>query len=251
MTRRYALRDDQWERIKDLLPGTQGYVGVTARDNRLFVEAVLYRYRAGIPWRDLPERFGDFRVIHTRFSRWSKTGVWEGVFQHLADDADNEYAMIDSTIVRAHQHSAGAKGGSSTEAIGRSKGGLSTKIHAVVDALGNPLSFYLTPGQACDLDGADQLLPTVVADTVLADKSYDADERVIERLESLGKTAVIPPKRNRTRPRDYDRDLYTRHLIENFFAKLKQYRAIATRYDKRATNFLGAIYLAASVIWLN
>jgi len=112
MTRRYALRDVQWERIKDLLPGTQGYVGVTARDNRLFVEAVLYRYRAGIPWRDLPERFGDFRVIHTRFSRWSITGIWEGVFQHLADDADNEYAMIDSTIVRAHQHSAGAKGGS-------------------------------------------------------------------------------------------------------------------------------------------
>lgn len=112
MTRRYALRDDQWERIEDLLPGRKGYVGVTARDNRLFVEAVLYRYRAGIPWRDLPARFGDFRVIHTRFSRWSKTGVWQRVFQRLAEDADNEYAMIDSTIVRAHQHSAGAKGGS-------------------------------------------------------------------------------------------------------------------------------------------
>ncbi|MEH2107347.1 IS5 family transposase [Nostoc sp.] len=252
MTRRYALRDDQWERIKDLLPGTQGYVGVTAKDNRLFVEAVLYRYRAGIPWRDLPERFGNFRVIHTRFTRWSKTGVWQRVFQQLADDADNEYAMIDSTIVRAHQHSAGAKGGSSTEAIGRSKGGLSTKIHATVDALGNPLSFHLTPGQACDLDGADQLLPNILADTVLADKGYDADERVIERLQAQGKTAVIPPKRNRTILRDYDRDLYkARHLIENFFAKLKQYRAIATRYDKRATNFLGAIYLAASVIWLN
>ncbi|WP_242053834.1 IS5 family transposase [Nostoc sp. FACHB-888] len=252
MTRRYALRDDQWEKIKNLLPGREGYVGVTAKDNRLFVEAVLYRYRSGIPWRDLPERFGDFRVIHTRFSRWSKTGIWEKVFQQLADDADNEYAMIDSTIVRAHQHSAGAKGGSHTEAIGRSKGGLSTKIHAVVDALGNPLSFHLTPGQICDLDGADQLLPNIVADTVLADKGYDADERVIERLESLGKTAVIPPKRNRTSPRDYDRDLYkARHLIENFFAKLKQYRGIATRYDKRATNFLGAIYLVASVIWLN
>lgn len=111
MTRRYALRDDQWERIKDLLPGTQGYVGVTAKDNRLFVEAVLYRYRAGIPWRDLPECFGNFRVIHTRFTWWSKTGVWQRVFQQLADDADNEYAMIDSTIVRAHQHSAGHWGG--------------------------------------------------------------------------------------------------------------------------------------------
>jgi transposase len=111
MTRRYALRDDQWERIKDLLPGREGHVGVTARDNRLFVDAVLYRYRAGIAWRDLPERFGDFRVVHTRHSRWSKTGVWQRVFEHLAQDADNEYAMIDSTIVRAHQHSAGAKKG--------------------------------------------------------------------------------------------------------------------------------------------
>lgn len=111
MTRRYALRDDQWERIKDLLPGRAGHVGVTARDNRLFVEAVLYRYRAGIAWRDLPERFGDFRVVHTRHSRWSRSGVWQRVLAHLAQDADNEYAMIDSTIVRAHQHSAGAQKG--------------------------------------------------------------------------------------------------------------------------------------------
>jgi len=111
MKRRYALRDDQWERIKDMLPGRAGHVGVTARDNRLFVEAVLYRYRAGIPWRDLPERFGDFRVVHLRHSRWSKSGVWARVFSVLAQDADNEYVMIDSTIVRAHQHSSGAKGG--------------------------------------------------------------------------------------------------------------------------------------------
>ena len=111
MPKRYALRDDQWERIKHLLPGRVGHVGGTAKDNRLFVEAVLYRYRAGIPWRDLPERFGDFRVIHTRHMRWSKSGVWERVFKHLAADADNEYAMIDATIIRAHQHAAGAKGG--------------------------------------------------------------------------------------------------------------------------------------------
>jgi transposase len=111
MTRRYGLRDDQWERIKDWLPGRDGHVGRTAKDNRLFVEEVLYRYRAGIPWRDLPERFGDFRVIHTRHTRWSKSGVWQRIFEALAADADNEYAMIDSTIVRAHQHSAGAKKG--------------------------------------------------------------------------------------------------------------------------------------------
>src|SRR5271163_651134 len=106
---RYGLQDDQWDKIKDILPGRQGTVGVTAKDNRLFIEAVLYRYRSGIPWRDLPDRFGDFRVVHTRFSRWAARGVWKAVFEHLASDADNEYAMIDSTIVRAHQHSAGAR----------------------------------------------------------------------------------------------------------------------------------------------
>jgi transposase len=102
------LRDDEWDRIKDSLPGRLGSEGRPAKDNRLFVEAVLYRYRAGIPWRDLPERFGDFRVVHTRFSRWAKRGIWKGVFEEMATEADHEYAMIDSTIVRAHQHSAGA-----------------------------------------------------------------------------------------------------------------------------------------------
>ncbi len=129
---------------------------------------------------------------------------------------------------------------------------MSTKIHATVDALGNPTGFALTPGQACDLDGADELLPALEADTVLADKGYDADERVIEPLQARGKQAVIPPKRNRKEPRPYDRELYkARHLIENFFCKLKQFRAIATRYDKTAHNFLAAVYLASTVIWLN
>ena len=106
--RRYALRDDQWARIEGLLPGRVGPVGMTARDNRLFVEAVLYRYRAGIPWRDLPDRFGSWKAVHTRFGRWARGGVWERVLQHLAAEADTEYAMLDSTVVRAHQHSAGA-----------------------------------------------------------------------------------------------------------------------------------------------
>ena len=129
---------------------------------------------------------------------------------------------------------------------------MSTKINDTVDALGNPTGFTLTPGQACDLDGADILLPQIKADTVIADKGFDADERVIEPLEKAGKTIVIPPKANRKHKRDYDRDLYkARHLIENFFAKLKQFRAIATRYDKRAINFLAGIYLASIIIWLN
>jgi len=133
--------------------------------------------------------------------------------------------------------------------------------------LGNPTGFHLTPGQACDLEGSDLegsdvLLPGLVSDMglFLADKAYDADERVLKLLSDAGVEAVIPPKSNRKVPpksnrkeqREYDTEQYkARHLIENFFGKLKQYRAIATRYDKTARNFLGAIHLAASVIWLN
>jgi transposase len=107
--RRYALRDDQWNRIKDFLPGRDGHVGGTAADNRLFVEAVLHRYRADIPWRDLPALFDAWKIVHPRFGRWAKSGVFERNFKLLASDHDNEYVMIDATIVRAHWHSAGAR----------------------------------------------------------------------------------------------------------------------------------------------
>ena len=118
--------------------------------------------------------------------------------------------------------------------------------------MGNPLDFILTPGQACDLEGTDAFLPGLKAEALLADKAYDADERVIHVLKTMNIEAVIPPKSNRTEPRDYDQELYkARHLIENFFLKLKQFRAIATRYDKTARNFLGAIFLAGTYVWLN
>ena len=129
---------------------------------------------------------------------------------------------------------------------------MSTKVHATTDALGNPIGFFLTAGQAGDLDGADQLLPTLAAHTVLADKAYDADDRVIRPLHTAGKVAVIPPQRNRVVEREDDKDLYkARHLIEHFFQTLKPFRAIATRYDKLAQNFLAGIHLAAACIWLN
>ena len=129
---------------------------------------------------------------------------------------------------------------------------MSTKIHATVDALGNPTGCFLTGGQASDLAGADVLLPKLAAATLIADRGYDAEARVLAPLREAGKTAVIPPKRNRTVQREYDRDRYgARHLAENFFCKRKQFRAIATRYDKTARNFLAAIPFVASIILLN
>ena len=138
------------------------------------------------------------------------------------------------------------------QAIGRSKGGLSTKIHTRTDALGNPTGFYLTAGQAHDLNGADVLLDLSLSRTWLMDKAYNSKDRVINPIQEAKGQVVMPARRNSIDQRDYDRDLYkARHLIENFFAKLKQYRCIATRYDKLAQNFLSAIYLASTIIWLN
>ena len=138
------------------------------------------------------------------------------------------------------------------QAIGRSKGGLTTKIHTRTDALGNPTGFYLTGGAAHELCGSDELLDVSISQTWLADKAYDADARVIEPIKAVQGNAVIPSKCHRLQPRDFDKELYkARHLIENFFAKIKQYRAIATRYDKLASHFLSAIHLVSCVVWLN
>ena len=106
---RKLLRDDQWERIQDLLPGKVTDAGATGKDNRLFVEAVLWIARTGSPWRDLDPALGNWHTTYTRFSRWGKKGVWQRVIKAVSDDADLEALFIDSTVVRAHRHAAGAK----------------------------------------------------------------------------------------------------------------------------------------------
>lgn len=106
------LRDDQWKKIEGWLPGRTDTGGVTAKDNRLFIEGVVWVARTGAHWRELPDRYGHWNSVFQRDNRGSKAGVWERLFRTLSDDPDFEYVMIDSTIVRAHQHSAGAKGGS-------------------------------------------------------------------------------------------------------------------------------------------
>jgi len=111
MVKRYELSDGQWERVKDLLPGKVGDPGRSGRDNRQFVDGVLWVLRSGAHWHDLPERYGKWKTVHTRFSRWAKAGVWERVFEALVRDRDNRYLMLDTTLVRAHQQAATGKGG--------------------------------------------------------------------------------------------------------------------------------------------
>jgi len=107
--RRHELSDEQFERIKHILPGRKGHVGVTAKDNRIFINGVLWIFKTGAPWRDLPERYGHWKNIHRRFSRWAKTDVFDNIFRILSEDADMEFLLMDGTIVKAHQHAAGAK----------------------------------------------------------------------------------------------------------------------------------------------
>jgi len=111
MVKRYELNDAQWRRIEGLLPGKAGDPGRTGADNRQFVNGVLWVLRSGAHWHDLPERYGKWKTVHKRFSRWAKAGVWERVFASLTGDPDNQYLMLDTTLVRAHQQAASGKGG--------------------------------------------------------------------------------------------------------------------------------------------
>ena len=128
MVKRYELSDQQWKRIEPLLLGKPGDPGQTGRNNRLFVDGVLWVLRSGARWQDLPERHDKWKSVHKRFTRWAKAGVWERVFEVLTKDRDSAYLMLDSTIVRAHQQATTGKGGPRNQALGRSRGGLTTKI---------------------------------------------------------------------------------------------------------------------------
>ena len=217
-------------------------------NNRLFLEAVLWIVRVGAPWRDLPKWFGNWNSAYRRFRRWAKSGVFDRIFQALSADADFEYVILDGTLVRVHQHGTGARGGTQAQAIGRSRGGLTTKIVALVDALGNLVRFVLLPGQRHDSVGVAPLLTELDCAALLADKAFDSDGFRAE-LAERGAVAVIPPKANRATRIPYDAEMYKwRHLVENFFCKLKEFRRIATRYDKTDESFKAMIHLVGIVL---
>jgi transposase len=247
----YELSEEQWSRIKDLLPGRKESVGRTAGDNRTFVNGVLWVLRSGARWSDLPERYGKYKTVHKRFTRWAATRVWEQIFRTLTKDADHQPLMIDSTIVRAHQQAAtGRKKEGSDQALGRSRGGLTTKIHLLCDGLGQPVDFLITAGQVADCTQALSLLGQRQPRAVLADKGYDADS-IVEHIKAAGATPVIPPTANRKVLRPYHKTLYKqRNRIERCFSQLKHFRRIATRFEKNKCNFHSLVALACSMLLL-
>lgn len=215
---------------------------------RNFIEAICYICRSGCQWRLLPKEYGCWRAIHKRFKYWSNLGIWKKIFTAVQINPDLEWVMIDSTIVRAHACAASFL--QKWEALGRSKGGFTTKIHALTDALGNPLDFVLTPGQKNDITQAKTLMKSVSNSICLADKGYDADH-FIKALERKNCIPVIPPRTNRKILRSYDKHLYKeRSLIECFFSKIKQFRRIFSRYEKLAQSYLSFLYFVGALIWI-
>jgi transposase len=251
MLRRHEISDEQWEMIHAFLPGQEGDAGATAKDNRLFVNAIMWIAKTGAPWRDLPERFGKWNSIFQRFNRWCKTGVFQTVMETL-QDPDLGALLLDATIIRAHQHAAGAEGSSAeAEALGRSRGGFSTKIHVACDGLGKPVKIILTPGQDHDVTQGPALIANSDAAKMIADKAYDSDQ-FIEAIKSKGAEPVIPPRSNRKEERPYDKEEYKkRNVVERFINAIKQCRRVATRYEKTARNFLGFVQLASIFVLLN
>ncbi len=258
--RRHEITDQQWDTIKDLLPGKEGDPGTTAKDNRLFINAIMWIAKTGAPWRDLPERFGNSNSVFVRFNRWCKNGVFARVLEHLRDrdledllnNPDPEVLLLDSTIVRAHQHAAGAKGScANAEALGRSRGGFGTKIHVACDGVGKPVRIILTPGQDHDVTQGPALISGIDADKIIADKAYDTDGFLAE-VASRDAEAVIPPRSNRLEQRAYDKEEYKkRNCVERFVNVLKQCRRVATRYEKTARNFLAMVSFASAFVLLN
>ena len=248
------LKNEQWNKIVEFLRDCPHvYVGQEAQCRR-FIEGVLWIGRSGSQWRLLPEKYGNWNSVYKRFARWADQDIWHQMHQSFIDDPDMEHLILDSTVVRAHPCAAGAlkkDGGQAEQALGRSRGGFSTKIHVSVDGLGNPLRFVLTAGQRNDITQAEALVADLDFKRLIADKGYDADEFIKLIIEEYEAEAVIPPRSNRKQLREYDVHLYKeRHLVECFINKIKHYRRIFSRFEKLANRYFSFLSFIGTLIWL-
>lgn len=284
--------DDEWARLEPSLPKNVGRGG-RWQCHRRVINGILFRQRTGLPWRDLPTRFGKWKTVYDRHRRWSADGTWKRVLGTVQGDADVQKRIdwsvvsVDSTVCRAHQHAAGAHHHVPRllgrrrrpaehrldEALGRSRGGLTTKIHLASDGSCRPLAVLITPGQWGD---APQLIkvmdrvrvprpagghPRTRPDHVCGDKAYSSrrNRRYLRRRQI--KHTIPEPKNQKVnrqrrgsrggRPTGFDGTTYKRrNEVERCFNALKGSRAVATRYDKRAYVFHGTVTLAAIRLWL-
>ncbi|WP_260581104.1 IS5 family transposase [Sphingopyxis sp. PET50] len=237
------LSEAQMRRIEGYFPLSHGVPRV---DDRRILSGILFVIRNGLRWRDAPAGYGPHKTIYNRFIRWSRLGVFNRIFAELARDGDG-VLMIDATHLKAHRTAASLlKKGLLPRCIGRSRGGLTTKLHVLCDGRGRPLRLHLTEGQRSDHKGAEALVKIMPeAERLIGDRAY-ASRWFRKTLADRGIAACIPPHRSHKVQNCYDKNLYRqRHKIENLFARLKDWRRIHTRYDRCADIFLAAITFAA------
>jgi transposase len=265
---RHELTDAQWRKLAPHLPPEKPRIGRPNHPHRRIINGILWILATGAPWRDLPEHYGPWHTISSRFYRWRRAGIWARVLAALQRQADQQGQVgwsvhfVDSTIVRAHQHAAGARGGQTGEALGRSRGGFSTKIHVRADRRGKPLVLLVTAGERHDQTMFEPLMqqgqiqregrgrPRRRPGRVVGDKGYSS-RRIRAWLRQHGIRHTIPHKRNECQCGPFDRGLYReRSQVERLINRLKQFRRVATRYEKRAANFLAMVIVAALLIWL-
>ncbi|WP_199609889.1 IS5 family transposase [Flocculibacter collagenilyticus] len=246
---RLMLTDDSWKLLSRIMYLT-GRI-YNKPEHRMTLEGILYRMRTGIPWRDLPSEFGGWSAVFRRFNLWSKKGVITEIFQFLSQENDAQWLFLDGSIVKAHQDCTNI-GSQAEQAISKSRGGKSTKIHLAVDSCGLPVHFELSGGQVHDVSyGKSLVVSSPDAEVVVADKGYDS-QSIRELIKSRNAKHVIPRKGNSKQGNDdIDWSMYRyRHLVENAFLKIKKHRAVATRYDKLARSYMSVVALAFSLMWL-
>ncbi len=248
---RHRIPDEIWKKLASLLPPPKTKrSGRPRNSDREIVEGILWVLRTGAPWRDLPSEFPSWKTCYTRYSRWVKAGIFERILDFLTTESDDEWHMMDSTVIRAHQHAAGMHNEDSDQALGRSRGGFSSKIHTKVDSLGMPLKFIITGGQRADSTQAIPLMAGSPCDALLGDAGYDTDS-FRSYLEAASIEAVIKPSGQRAIKPYCDWSLYkARNAIERFFSKIKQWRRVASHYDKTAQMYMGGVILAGILVWL-
>ncbi len=240
----YLIKKEDWQVIFSILKLRKDVRICSEEKIRLFIEGVYCAMRSGCQWRLLPEKYGKWQSIYKRFKRWSDKNVWLNLFENVMNDMNFGKVMIDGTIIRANACAAGyEKNSQNKEALGRSCGGFSTKIHALTDSNGKPIKFILSPGQNHEITKASELIKDINNALILADKAFDSDD-LIKFIEEKNCIPIIPSKTNRVKPRELDKNIYKeRNLIERFFGKIKYFRRIFSRFDKSANVFLSFLYL--------
>ena len=265
MTIRTLLTDVMWLRLKRLLPPQKPTTGRPSIDHRRFIEAVLWLARTGAPWRDLPAELMNWRTAWRRLQRWTAAGIWGRILdalRALAPEAGWDAPMLDSTVVRAHACAAGARRSASARALGRSRGGFSTKLHLRADAHGRPVALHLTGGERHDLLGVAPLFEQATLRTgrrgrprwkpaaVIADKAYSA-AWLLDAPRRKRIVPIIPNRMDQPPNPDFDRKTYRqRNQVERLVGQLKQFRRVATRYDKLAAHYLAFVQIASLRVWL-